>query len=603
MNSYGWKGSLTEFLSIAEKDFLDTLSLNIYERTSDKSKLEGEEDFSSQLRAWRDCYKVLQNVLKEFEDQSCYLLFEYSILRGSGRRPDVLLFLPGEVLVIEFKMYPKVSKAEYTQTSLYVRDLQNYHQTIQQNNVKVSGILISTSSESTTLEAIMHEKICSSSPIGLQLMIQKLIHRGINGTLINTDEFLRGEYVPLPSIIESAKAIFKNEDLPQIKSIKSSNFNHVIDNVKSIIQYAKETNTHHLVLVSGVPGAGKTFVGLKLVHETDKAVYLTGNRPLVNVLQDSLNNNPFVKSLYGYKTDYLQCGRTPKEQVIIFDEAQRAWDAERMKRNVSEPDVIVQIAKHEKPWSVIIGLIGEGQEIHHGEESGIGLWNNAIHNQQIYVHSKYQNKQFTNAFHYQQNENLHLNCSLRTHEAISYFDFVNRLLAYQLKDAAEAVNQVNQSRYTLRITDNLVLAKSFVTELYKNDTKTYGIIHSSGVKGAIKEIPYAKSNIELQPVVEYFNYPHSKYYCKNLNYSATEFHTQGLELDMAIVCWEKDLFIENNQWTHQFGNQSAKDPLQMKLNAYRVLLTRGRDGTIIYIPKEMKGNIWGFFKDLGIMEL
>src|SRR5690606_5505265 len=132
---------------------------------------------------------------------------------------------------------------------------------------------------------------------------------------------------------------------------KSSNFDEVVREVKSIAHNAKENNTHHLVLISGVPGAGKTFVGLTLAHDIDKAVYLSGNGPLVEVLQDSLNNNTFVQSLYNFKTDYLRHNRIPSEHIIIFDEAQRAWDRNKMKIYKSEADVIIEIAK-KKPWSV-----------------------------------------------------------------------------------------------------------------------------------------------------------------------------------------------------------------------------------------------------------
>ena len=605
MNSYGWGGSTQEFLALSEKHFLESLSRNIYSLSIEEAWSSLDEKILSQLRAWSDCFRVLQNVLKEFANQSSYLLFEYSILRGSGRRPDVLLFLPGEILVMEFKMYKEVSAAEFTQTSLYVRDLQNYHSVVQQHQIHISGVLVPTSSKETRILYEEGPQIFQASPKSLPSLVCGLIKRNDRKKLVTLEEFIEGDYAPLPSIIESAKAILRDEDLPQIKAIKSSNFDHVISEVNNIIQYAQQNHSHHLVLVSGVPGAGKTFVGLKLAHEKENAVYLSGNGPLVEVLQDSLQNRTFVQSLYGYKREYLNHGRIPKEQVIIFDEAQRAWDSKKMGGSLSEADVIIQIAKHQKSWSVVIGLIGEGQEIHLGEEGGLELWNTAIKNQQIHVHSKHVYQLFTSAHAYYQNENLHLNCSLRTHEAINYFDFVNKLLENDIKGAAAVVHQLKKSRYTLRVTDDLEKAKAFVSRLYRNDSKTYGIVCSTGNDRGkvVPVVPFGNRYEVPKPVVAYFNYPESTYYCKKLEYAATEFQTQGLELDIAIVHWDQDLYWEDNQWKSKFIKKDAQDPLQMKLNAYRVLLTRGRDGTIIYVPPHIKAHIQSVIKSLRIAAL
>jgi len=606
MNSYGWKGTLADFLTLNQLQFIETLCQNIYTLSSDEVRNSTEDKMGSQLRAWQDCFKVLKETFKTIRSQAGYLIFEYSILRGSGRRPDVLLFLPGEVLVLEFKSYNAVNVSEYTQTSLYVRDLQNYHSSIQQFNLHVCGALVITASESEKLKYDEETQIFLASSLSLQKLLRGIIKRS-NGKVVITDtEFILGEYKPLPSIIESARSILRDEDLPQIRAIKSSNFDHVITEVQNIIRFAKQNNSHHLVLVSGVPGAGKTFVGLKLAHETENAVYLSGNGPLVDVLQDSLQNDTFVQSLYGYKTDYLLHGRVPKEQVIIFDEAQRAWDAEKMNGTLSEPDVIVQIAKHNKPWSVVVGLIGEGQEIHLGEEGGLELWNTAIKDQHMQVHSKHVLEIYTNAAHYHQNANLHLNSSLRTHEAFEYFDFVNKLIDGDIEGAAKNIAQLKKRRYTLRITRDLIKAKDFVSGLYEDDLKTYGFVCASGNDRSkqVPVIPFSGRYERPKPVVAYFNYPDSKYYCKHLQYTATEFQAQGLELDMTIVLWDEDMYWKDGKWHCQHLKKGAYDPSQMKLNAYRVLLTRGRDGTVLYFPSNAKFDSSFFLlREIGILEL
>ena len=525
------------------------------------------------------------------------LFLSIRFYRGSGRRPDVLLLLPGHVLVIECKSYNTVSTAEYLQTSLYVRDIEHYHSTVQQLSLKVTGVLFLTNHTSDTLVPKNEFQVYLASQNSLHKLINGLIKRSTNNA-ITADQFLAGTYQPSPSMLEAARAILNNEDLPRIKAVDSSNFEDVYNTIQSVIEEAQQTNTHHLILVSGEPGAGKTFLGLKIAHETPNSVYLSGNGPLVEVLQDTLNNKTFVQSLYGYKRDYLQHGKTPQEQIIIFDEAQRAWDAQKMNSHLSEPDVIIQIAKANKPWSVVIGLIGDGQEIHLGEESGLSLWNTAIQNQGITVHVKHENRLFSNAEHYEQHEHLHLNCSLRSHAALKYYAFVNALLDGDIENAPMLKQPLEQQRYPIFVTNDLQRATKQLQNLYTDDFKTYGILCASGADRLknVPVIPFGGRNVLPKPATAYFNYPNSTYYCKNLQYAATEFQTQGLELDTAIVHWDEDLYWENGQWQCKYTKSGAKNPRQMKINAYRVLLTRGRDATIIYVPDKpiLKGT-WDLF--------
>jgi Uncharacterized conserved protein (DUF2075) len=583
MKNYGWKGSFKEFIDANKEHLINSLCLQIYKQTVEEAQINpAEESTLSQIKAWHDCIRYLEEEIPFFLHMNGFLIFEYEIVR-SGRRPDVLLFLPGEVLVLEFKSYSNVNDVEYTQTSLYVRDLQQYHSTVHKYSLKVRGALVVTKGNKIKEFEQIHEyQIYQIGHEGLRNLIQKIENKLIDVSLIKDQDFLDGIFQPLPSIIESARSIMRDEPLPQIKSLKSSNFDKVIQEVKSIVEIAKTTLTHHLVLISGVPGAGKTFVGLTLAHDVDKAVYLSGNGPLVDVLQDSLQNKTFVQALYGYKNDYTRYGKVPEEQVIIFDEAQRAWDAEKTGGDNSEPDVIIKIAK-QKPWSVVVGLIGEGQEIHIGEESGIDLWSSAILNQAIHVHAKHHQNVFSNALQYYENKDLHLNTTLRTHQALKYFEWVESFIAGDFVHCKVLEEQLQKDRYVLKFVNSLDEAKTFVKKIYKGTDKTYGIVVSSGIKypKGVKVVPFSERNINPKHHVAYFNYSDSLYYCKRLEYAATEFQVQGLELDMAIVYWGGDLRWENGGWGYSNLKRGAKDPYQMKLNAYRVLLTRGRDGIII----------------------
>lgn len=582
MKNYGWKGSFSEFVKANKDDLVDSLCLHIYNQTLLEARNNPKEESTiPQIKSWFDCIDYLEEEVLYFQHLPGFLIFEYEILRSGRRRPDVLLFLPGEIIVLEFKRYSSVSEPEYTQTSLYIRDLQSYHSAVHKFSLRVRGALVVTSEV---------EGLCSNSEFqiyhlgrkGLRNLIKRIEKRLNNVPLILDQTFLEGAYQPLPSIIESARAIMRDEALPQIKTLKSSNFDKVVAEVNSIVKKAKLNHSHHLVLVSGVPGAGKTFVGLTLAHDNEKAVYLSGNGPLVDVLQDSLQNKTFVQSLYGYKTDYLRYRRIPDEHVIIFDEAQRAWDAKKMKGDKSEPDVIIEMAKH-KPWSVVVGLIGEGQEIHLGEEGGIGLWNDAIENKNFHVHGRHHHDIFPNSFRYNENKDLHLKTSLRTHNALMYFQWVESFIAGDVEQSSLHEEKLRRERYTLKFVDNLNEAKEYVKKLYEGTDKTYGIVISSGIRHPkdVKTVPFSKRNVVPKNHVAYFNYPESPYYCKKLEYAATEFHVQGLELDMAIVYWGEDLQWVNGEWKISHLKYGAEDPYQMKINAYRVLLTRGRDGVII----------------------
>ncbi|MDA1909583.1 DUF2075 domain-containing protein [Bacillus cereus] len=397
-------------------------------------------------------------------------------------------------------------------------------------------------------------------------------------------------------MLEAARSILNNEPLPDIKAVSSSNFSEIQQTVRSIIEEAQHTNTHHLILVSGEPGAGKTYLGLTIAHEMKNAVYLSGNEPLVDVLQDTLKNRTFVQGLYRYKMDFLEKRMIPKEQIIIFDEAQRTWDIKRVDQlltkrnrkaqNLSEPDIIMNITTNNKPWSVTIGLIGEGQEIYSGEEGGLALWNTAIAGKNVTVHSKHPNSIFTNTAHYRTHSQLHLNSSFRAHAALKYYEIINTLLDTNFEQTKQLIHRLPKEHYQLFITRDLAKAPLTLHQLYQDDTKTVGVVCAGGAdrQKEAPVLPRDERDERPSKIAQYFNYPESQYYCRALNYSSTEFQTQGLELDMTLVHCDDNLYLQNGTWKGQHYQWGVEDPFQIKLYAYRVILTRGRDGTIIYIP-------------------
>ncbi|TCI75711.1 DUF2075 domain-containing protein [Exiguobacterium sp. SH0S1] len=602
--NYGWSGSIQEFLEVSLDSFLQSLQRTTHDAST------------SQIKAWTDSFHKLQKLFSTFPHVNASLIFEYQLIRGGGRRPDIILLIENHLIVIECKSYNAVSQAEFIQTSLYVRDLANYHSEVLAHEANVSGILLLTGDTSDRVTRDPSHNIFIASPIGLARVIQKAIKEN-HHPVLSVSDFLSGQYQPSPSVLEAARSIMKNEELPRVRALHSSNFESVHETIQSIIHHAQTYHEHHLVLVTGVPGAGKTYLGMLVAHEFDNAVYLTGNGPLVEVLQDTLQNETFVQSLYNYKMEYLKHERTPHEHIIIFDEAQRAWDANKVdaslertavgRRQLSEPDIIMNIATQNKRWSVTIGLVGEGQEIYSGEEGGLPLWNQAVKDKNVIVHYKDPASLFQHATHISKEDNLHLNTSLRSHTALNYSNFVSNLIEGNFLEALTFTQELDASHFHLRITRDLDKAISMINNLYTDDFKTAGVVYASGrdYQKQVPVLPWSLRYEKPSKIVQFYNKPDSEYHCKTLNYAITEFQSQGLELDFAILHWDDDFYIKDGEWRGQHFQKNVENPFQIKRNAYRVNLTRGRDGIIVYIPsKSILDETWyTLTKTLQIPEL
>ena len=203
---------------------------------------------------------------------------------------------------------------------------------------------------------------------------------------IDLPSWLSAPYRPLPTLVAAARRIFRDEPLPHVKKAEAVGIPETLAVIARLTREAEAKNERLLILVTGVPGSGKTLVGLRLVYEqsgvVSKGTFLSGNGPLVLVLQDALRSKVFVRDLHAYIKTYGIQNRTPLEPIVVFDEAQRAWDAEYMKekKNVSrsEPELLVDAARKIDGWSALVGLVGDGQEIHSGEEGGMSQWRDAL---------------------------------------------------------------------------------------------------------------------------------------------------------------------------------------------------------------------------------
>lgn len=602
---YCYASSLKTFLKLRKDEWLRTMRKNY------KIML-NEYPSQEQNMAWDDCYEKTIPFFKLCINFDFSIIFEYYLPREGGRRPDVLILSGNRLFVLEYKMKNRFSQVDIDQVSAYSRDLQHYHK--KSRDLKITSFLVLTG---TTGKFYEYNDVYVCSTDKLKELILPYLS---NHSKINLSDWLEGVYQPLPSLIEGAKSIYNNENLPYIHKVNSVGIPEAVSGLIEVVGHAKMKRKRILALVTGVPGAGKTLLGLDFVHKTDngtdqRSIFLSGNGPLVKVLQYSLKSKTFVAPLRNYVLEYgIRKDSLPEEHIVVFDEAQRAWDKSYVheKHNIdkSQPELILEIAEEIPEWSVVLGLIGEGQEINKGEETGIIQWKDAIlksgEDWTIICPQKLRNM-FQDVGVVITLDKLNLNVSLRSHLAENVSDWVTNLLQNNIEKSFSLSETIHSQGFNMYITRDLNNAKNYCLTRYDNNpVKRYGLVCSSKSrilrKYGIDNSYTTSTNLN---VGAWYNEPNENIYsCCQLKKPVTEFSCQGLELDMPIVCWGEDLLWVENMWKSFQRSSKLKDPHQIRLNSYRVLLTRGRDGFIVYIPKNQKlDDTYEILKQAGLKEL
>ncbi len=594
----GWWGEMGDFLQSSRQAWCGHLN-NFVAQTLMLPESSG------QIRAWADCFTVLQQVLPlviaaRADASSWILVFEFVLPRERGRRPDLVILAPGVILVLEFKQRSDVCQADLDQASAYARDIQHYHAA--SHNLPVLAILVPTKQTDTSQKLA---NVIVSGPGGLANTLLSLV--APQGTTCpDAVVWLAADYAPLPSLTRAARDIFEHQPLPQIRRANSAGIPQALAALNQISADAEKHHQHHLALVTGVPGAGKTLVGLQFVYgskhidraDDRSAVFLSGNGPLVQVLQHALGSNAFVQDVHGFLQRYGGVAkRLPNEHIWVFDEAQRAWDSAKVKEkrghDNSEPEDFIRLGQRMPKWAMLIGLIGEGQEIHTGEESGLAQWNTAIaaSGGQWTVHCPGHIASTFPTMQLMTNDALNLTTSLRSHLAGELHAWIAGML--QNEETAKSLGvKVRAAGFDAYVTRNLDDVIGYVRERYQSELdKRYGFLASSKGKACIQ---YGINNSwdvtrRFRPGAWYNEPPDSPSSCCQLRDVATEFSCQGLELDFPIVAWNEDLLWQNGGWiTPAQPRSKARDPHQLRVNSYRVLLTRGRDGMAIFVPPETR---------------
>lgn len=544
--SWGWAGTAREFLSTSRNGWITSLTLH-------HQGLFDQPPSHSQLEAWRDEYGSLRETFEEALAQEPSasewgLVFEYELPMEGGRRPDLVALVGGVLAVVEFKSSPDLPIAYSDQVEAYARDIVEYHST--SRDLEVHALLVPTASSfrAATKDAV---QVVPHRELAAQL------HEIAQGEQLQLDLWLLGEYAPLPSLVRAARRIFEEKPLPRIRRAEAAGVNEAVDHASWLIREAEVENKRLLVLVAGVPGAGKTLVGLRAVYEHSAehapASFLSGNGPLVEVLQDALESRVFVRDLHAYIREYGIRGRDPAHNVVVFDEAQRAWDARYMqeKRGISasEPELLIGAGDRMRDWSALVGLVGDGQEIYSGEEGGLGQWRDAIlaspNDWQVVCPPRL--AEIFSPIEVRQTELLDLTISLRSRRAETLHEWVAALLAGDLEKACDLAAGVREEGFPLWLTRDLDTGRAHLRQRYLDQpAPLYGLLASSQAKNLARlGVDNTFQATKRIRTAKWFNAPRdAEHSGTRLEQPITEFQCQGLELDHPMVCWGDDLLCE-----------------------------------------------------------
>ena len=645
------------------QEFLNEDNNSILGELTDNNQFALEEQ---QRNAWREQIIILKEQLQEFE--SGHILFEYSIPR-MGKRVDIIFIYSNYVFVIEFKVFSnEYSRADIDQCVDYALDLKNFQEG--SHHTPLIPILISTeasefdNSIEKSKDEIYEILLCNKN--NLKKTIEKICQEESKST-INPIEWENSLYKPTPTIIEAAQALYQGHSVKEISRSDSGAINLVrtAEAINNIIEESKREKKKSICFITGVPGAGKTLAGLNLANERhdfkdeEHAVFLSGNGPLVKVLQEALARNKiensveriritdarqktkaFIQNIHHFRDDALNVDTPPIEKVVVFDEAQRAWNKDQtslfMKKkkgkndfDMSEPQFLISVMDRHQEWAVIICLIGGGQEINTGE-AGLPEWFRAIKEKyshwNVYLSNEITDIEYTRnqnldnilqGIKYKTNSDLHLKTSIRSFRSENVSKLVKEVLDCETESAKKTLAEL-KTKYPIVITRDINKAKQWLKNNARGNER-YGLIANSKAH-RLRPFGIFVNVLQEKDAPEWFLNPkedvRSSYF---LEYVATEFHIQGLELDWACLAWDGNFRFEDGEWSYnQFSGDKWKRMINEEKiiylkNAYRVLLTRARQGVVIFIPEgddedetrnpEFYDGTYKYLKEIGFEEL
>lgn len=630
-NRFYYSDTISNFINSSHNEIIGILTSN-----SDFSVEQTQRD------AWIQQIFLLKKTLIGLEGK---LYFEYTIPR-MGKRIDTVCIIGSVIFILEFKIgSQEFLSYDVDQVVDYALDLKNFHET--SHDRYIVPILIASNAHSSFIsiaQTPQNDKLLSVIKTN-----SKDLRTAIEGVLsyvdietINPTEWENGGYHPTPTIVEAAMALYRGHSVEEISRSDASaiNLKQTTDTISQVIKWAKEKNKKAICFVTGVPGAGKTLVGLNIatVH-IDKSqelysVFLSGNGPLVSILREALTRDRvahekakgekttkakvmsevkmFIQNVHNFRDDCLvDETKAPIEHVVLFDEAQRAWNLEQTQKfmkekknkpffRLSEPEFLISCLDRHTDWAVIVCLVGGGQEINTGE-AGIGEWLRAIdrtyQDWNVFISSRlndseYNANQIINRLAKKNGQlitkdELHLSVSMRSFRAENVSLLVKQILDMNV-DAAKKTLKELEGKYPIVLTRDLSKAKKWLRDQARGSER-YGIVVSSQAERLRPFAIHVKS--PMDPVHWFLDGKddiRSSYFLEDV---ATEFDIQGLELDWACVTWDADFRYSPTGWENKsfvgdrWINIIKEDRRDFQKNAYRVLLTRARQGMVIVVPE------------------
>jgi len=641
------------------------LEHTIVERLSAKAAELGFTVTSELINSWKITAESLHRLRKSalqvgIDTSEIGIVMEYEIARRA-KRIDLVVLYKDFIFCIEFKTgIEDTSLQSKRQVEEYALDLRDFH--LKSFEKTIIPILATGNrmKQSRLLETEIN--IVGVDSMG-ENICKYILDANKSGSVCDLEEWILSPYQPTPNIIEAAKNLYINNTVADIASFGSVNLTETVNEVQKIIEKTKKDKCRSIVFITGVPGSGKTLAGLEALHtirnlENEGAVFVSGNGPLVEILREAIAINQselqeisisearrqmstLIEHAYRWRNEYLNNSeRVPPEHILLFDEAQRAWTKDRLtswssrqgKRvEMSEPEAFLKIMERVPGWSVIVCLVGGGQEINTGEE-GLSEWGEALINintwnintspKVLQENSNESMKLFSDSNENIENiiisDNLHLEMNVRSPRAEKLNNFVDLIL--QNKEQEAKKNLPNSFEYPIYITRNLDTAKSTIREIASG---RYGLLASSQARrlrafGIETNLLRSESG-KAQPnwFLKGEDDVRSSY---ALEIPATEYDCQGLEIDYGLVAWGADTYFDqdSNNWVvRKFKGskwQLMRNDIdyQYGLNRYRVLLTRSRKGMVIFIPPgnndittdlKFYDGTYQFLKNLGIEEL
>ena len=587
-----------------------------------------------QRDAWQDEIRILAWAL---QGQTGTLYLEFDVPR-LGSRIDAVLITGPAIFTIEFKCGERhYHPADRHQVWDYALDLKNFHRA--SHDAPIFPILVASEAPSSDSawkpphpDDVREPRNCNAAEL------QTVLNEGlalVQGPSLDGEAWGCAPYHPTPTIIEAARALYSRHSVQAISRSEAEGKNLAVTSaaIEDLIETACAERQKAIIFVTGVPGAGKTLVGLNIAtrHSTqgaDRAVFLSGNGPLVDVLREALTRDElsrsaqgtrkgqirskvkaFIQNVHHFRDEGIRTDAAPYDHVVIFDEAQRAWNREKtadfMKRRkkipeftFSEPAFLISYLHRHPDWAVVICLVGGGQEIHTGE-AGIAEWLGAIRDSfpewHVYVSPDLTDAEygaghaldgFTSGHRVILDTRLHLATSMRSFRSEKVSAFVKAVLDCEITRARDLMDDI-QEKYPIALTRDLARAKRWIRERARGNER-YGLVASSQAQ---RLKPHAIDvRVNVDPIHYFLNDRHDTRSSWYLEDAATEFQIQGLELDWICMTWDADLRLENGRWRHHsfrgdaWQNIHKEDRKRYLLNAYRVLLTRARQGMVIFVP-------------------